>query len=117
MSFAVNHLKRFSYLNLNSIENKNPRKITKYGDVIDSYGDVEFKLRYRMTKESAIEFIKIIAPKLTFSSKRNNPVPVQIQFLITIRYYATGAFQQLVGDTFFDISQQTVSNEGPRLIT
>ena len=41
-------------------------------------------------------------------NERGNPIPAEIKLLLTLRYYATGTFQEVCGD-LCDLSQPSAS--------
>lgn len=69
--------------------------------------DVEFKKRFRFSKEVVKEIQKLLEPKLAYNDNRNNPITVLDQLLITLRYYAVGSFQ-IVGGDLIGAHQTTV---------
>jgi hypothetical protein len=52
--------------------------------------------------------VGFISQGFNHQSRRGNSVSIQKQILVTLRYYSTGSFQTVTGDTI-EISQQTVS--------
>ena len=74
----------------------------------EMYDEEQFRIRYRLTKDSFREILNIIAPAISGHNERGNPIPADIQLLLTLRYYATGTFQQACGD-LCDISQPSAS--------
>lgn len=66
----------------------------------DTYSEEEFRARFRLSKSS----FRIFVDKLQFPSNssdlRNNPIPLEIQFFIALRFFATGSFQLTDGDLF-----------------
>ncbi|PSN42418.1 hypothetical protein C0J52_11739 [Blattella germanica] len=62
------------------------------------YGDDGFKARFRFSKETVMDIIRNIGHFLLHDT-RGNPLPVALQFLITLRFLATGAFYAINADT------------------
>ncbi|XP_072023541.1 putative nuclease HARBI1 [Amphiura filiformis] len=62
------------------------------------YSDAKFKSRYRFSKGNVLRLTDLLEPNLQRPTNRSNPLlPVQ-QILVTLRYFATGSVQKLVGD-------------------
>ena len=74
----------------------------------EMFDEEQFQIRYRLTKDGFREILNIIAPAISGHNERGNPIPGDIQLLLTLRYYATGTFQQACGD-LCDISQPSAS--------
>ncbi|XP_020299384.1 putative nuclease HARBI1, partial [Pseudomyrmex gracilis] len=73
------------------------------------YSNREFKRRFRFNKESILYgILPKIEEGLANINNRGLPVPPVFQVLICLRFYATGSFQQVLGDTII-VSQPTVS--------
>ncbi len=72
------------------------------------YTDEEFIRRYRFSKDTTHRIVEIVGPNVAKVTKRNHVLPVHIQITCALQYYATGTFQQTVGDTL-RISQPTMS--------
>ena len=62
-----------------------------------------------MFKETAAYVVNIIADDLLSPLRRGVQLPPAVQFLVVLRFYATGSFQVLVGDVNL-VCQPTVSN-------
>ena len=78
-------------------------------DMVDKYNDEQFRERYRMKKSTFNELLQEISESLDKPTKRGNPVPPKVQLLVTLRYLATGTFQQVDGD-LLGLPQTTVSD-------
>ncbi|KAJ8318371.1 hypothetical protein KUTeg_003462 [Tegillarca granosa] len=68
-------------------------------DPIQQYDDIDFLERYRFTKNSVVKIFDIVKNDLTYMTARNNPVSPMVQVLAALRYYATGSFQLVTGDS------------------
>lgn len=66
---------------------------------LDLYDDYDFKIRFRFTKQNVNEILTLISNDLQMDS-RGYSVPPHLQLLLTLRFFATGAFHRLLGDTF-----------------
>jgi hypothetical protein len=73
---------------------------------LDIYDDVDLIKRYRMPRHLLLEVIDMIGPALEYPTERNHAIPVPVQVLCGIRYFAKGLFQVDDGD-FFGISQSS----------
>ena len=67
---------------------------------LDAYDDYEFLLRYRMTRQCLMDIIDIERADVMYETKSSRGTDV--------RYYATGSFQQVIGD-IMGFSQPSVS--------
>jgi hypothetical protein len=58
------------------------------------YSEIEFKRRFRFTKECAAYYIlPLVNDVLQKESRRGLPVSPMLQLLCCLRFYATGSFQ------------------------
>lgn len=71
--------------------------------LLDAYNDVEFRKIYHFSKATVARIIEIFGPYLEQMSNRNQPMPVEKQILVTLRYLATGA------EEHNDIQRSTIS--------
>lgn len=62
------------------------------------YNDEEFKNRYRLTKAVVTLLVNLIEPKIKPFTLRNRSICALEQVLLTISYFASGAFQITVAD-------------------
>ncbi|XP_063222478.1 putative nuclease HARBI1 [Bacillus rossius redtenbacheri] len=74
----------------------------------EEYDDKKFVMRYRLSKETVVRVLAQIEDNLTFNSNRNRPVSPMNQLLLSLRFYATGAFMVVCGD-LVGIHKSTVS--------
>ncbi|GBP36386.1 Putative nuclease HARBI1 [Eumeta japonica] len=72
------------------------------------FTDEEFQKRYRFDKNTVIFINEIISPDLAPVSNRKCTLSVLEQLFITLRFYATGTFQIVVGDDI-NVHKTTVS--------
>lgn len=85
-----------------------PRTFRNRNNLFEMYNDMEFKYRYRLDKETVVRISNIIGNNLESMTLRNKAVSVMDKILVTLRFYATGSFQQVLAD-HINISQPTVS--------
>ncbi|GBP01898.1 Putative nuclease HARBI1 [Eumeta japonica] len=74
----------------------------------EMFTDEEFQKRYRFDKNTVIFINEIISPDLAPVSNRKCTLSVLEQLFITLRFYATGTFQIVVGDDI-NVHKTTVS--------
>ncbi|XP_062552994.1 putative nuclease HARBI1 [Armigeres subalbatus] len=79
-------------------EEPKKRRTRERHDFFAMYDDSDFEARFRLTKEMSRELAGLLESSLDHSTARNMPVPVNIQVLLALRYYATGSFETVVGD-------------------
>ena len=89
-----------------------PRVFRDRTHPLDMYDDEEIRRRYRLTRQLIMSLHDIIGPGLEPDTNRNHAVPAILQLFTALRYYATGTFQNVVGDNS-GIHRSTVS----RIIT
>lgn len=71
------------------------------------FDEREFKIRFRLGKDIVMDILRQIGPQLEHVTQRNMAISALIQILITLRFYATGAFQLVIGD-LFNVHKSTV---------
>ncbi|KAK5646186.1 hypothetical protein RI129_004650 [Pyrocoelia pectoralis] len=85
-------------------EDLNPRKariISVKESILEQFDDINFKMRFRVSKDCATEILHLIGQhQLEPRSGRNMPIPAMTQLLLTLRYYAAGSFQICTGNIF-----------------
>lgn len=91
-----------------------PRIYRVRENLFDKYDDVDFRQRFRFSKETVMHLLEIVGPQVERRTNRSQPIPALLQLLITLRFYATGTFQKVLGD-HANISQPTVSRIVPRV--
>ena len=75
---------------------------------IDGFTDEELRARYRFGRQS-LEFIAtLLSDDLRRSTRRNHAMPPLQQVLIALRFFASGSFLQVIGDTV-GVDKSTVS--------
>ena len=63
------------------------------------YDDDEFIRRYRFSKAGVRDLCDVLRNDLQ-RDPRGNPLSVELQVEITLRFYATGSFEKVTGDLF-----------------
>nr|XP_054755268.1 putative nuclease HARBI1 [Lytechinus pictus] len=84
------------------------RGLTDHKNPFELYDDRDYKIRYRFTKHTALYLINMLEGDLSRNTDRNNPLPVVVQVMTALRFYAVGSFQIMHGDEA-SISQPSVS--------
>jgi hypothetical protein len=84
------------------------RFIRNREDPFELLDDREFKQRFRLSKMTVANLLEEIGPAIEPKTNRNKSINARLQLLITLRFYVTGAFQQLIGD-YIHINQSNVS--------
>lgn len=78
------------------------------GNDFQNLSEEKFLERYRLSKAVVSKVVEEIEVRLRYATDRNMPLSPLLQVLITLRFYATGSFQLMVGDNA-GISKATVS--------
>ena len=84
------------------------RHFRHIGFTIDGCTDGELRARYRFGKDSILYITNLLAETLRRKTNRNHPLSPLQQVLIALRFYASGSFLQVVGDTV-GVDKSTVS--------
>ena len=75
-------------------------KFRQHEIYLDEFSDEELRSRYRFGRES-IEFLtEILEKDLPRETKRNHALSPTLQILVALRFFASGSFLQIIGDTF-----------------
>lgn len=83
------------------------RRNEKKLDAFEKYNDVEFRSRFRISKDTVLYLDSVFGNTIKPLTKRNRAIQPVDQILITLRYYATGSYQRVIGD-IFKVEQPTV---------
>ncbi|XP_060556908.1 putative nuclease HARBI1 [Ruditapes philippinarum] len=75
---------------------------------LDFMDDVDLIKKYRMNRNAIYDLCEALNNDLSRPTKRSNALPVSLQVLMALRYYATGSFQSVVGDGY-SVSSMSVS--------
>lgn len=75
---------------------------------LDTYDDIDFISRYRLSKSTFQFLLDKISRNLEKETHRNYSVSGVEQFAAALRYYASGSFQIVIGDTC-GLSQPSIS--------
>lgn len=69
-------------------------------NAFEMYDDINFAMRFRFTKQSVMDLLHLFGALIEPQTFRNKSICARDQLLITLRFYATGAFYKIVGDCF-----------------
>ena len=86
-------------------------------NLLDGLSEAEVKSRYRFSRDSIQYITDTLAPDLERPTERNHPLKPQEQVLVALRFFASGSFLELVGDTVGGIPKCTVSRIVSRVST
>ena len=99
------------------IYTRRKRNFNLSDNLLDGLSEAEVKSRYRFSRDS-IQFITdTLAPHLERLTERNHALKPQEQVLVALRFFASGSFLELVGDTVGGIPKCTVSRIVSRVST
>ncbi|XP_028412469.1 putative nuclease HARBI1 [Dendronephthya gigantea] len=94
---------------LDNLQRNNGKENRNYYFNYEIYDEEQFRSRFRLTKDGFREMFDIIQIYLLIRhNERGNTIPAEIKLLLTLRYYATGTFQEACAD-LCDISQPSAS--------
>ncbi|XP_033755687.1 putative nuclease HARBI1 [Pecten maximus] len=66
---------------------------------LNSFCDREYRERYRFSFQSILFILNLIRPKLETATTRSKAISPILQLLVALRFYATGSFFRLIGDS------------------
>ncbi len=66
---------------------------------LDDLTETEFFHRYRFSKDSFRRIVDIFRMDLEHPTKRSNAISAELQLCVALRFYATGSFLEVIGDT------------------
>lgn len=97
-----------AYLLFNLHARRRPRQFTFRPQPLDDFTDEQLRSRYRFGKASLRYIENLVQNDLRRQTRRNNAIPPLYQLLMALRFYASGSFLQVIGDTF-RVDKATVS--------
>lgn len=77
-----------------------PRVFRERTEPFELYSNDEFKTRFGLSKETFLIVLHQIEENIQPLTSRNKPISAKNQLLLALRFYVTGAFQNVVGDHF-----------------
>ena len=84
------------------LNQRNIRRERVFRDVthpFDEYNDDEFYRRFRFPKLVVMEMVDELTEDIELAYRGEHTTPPSLQVCMTLRFYATNAFQQVIGDT------------------
>ena len=99
------------------IYTRRDRNFNLNGNLLDGLSEAEVKSRYRFSRDSIQYITDTLAPDLERPTERNHALKPQEQVLVALRFFASGSFLELVGDTVGGIPKCTVSRIVSRVST
>ena len=67
-------------------------------DPLQFYSEVEFKERFRLSKQTVIYVVGLIENEIRPDTEKNHALSPELQVLIALRFLATGTFHRVMGD-------------------
>ena len=75
------------------------RRFHQHKIFLDDFSDEELRSKYRFGRDS-IEFLtEILEDDLERLTKKNHALSPTLQILVALRFFASGSFLQVIGDT------------------
>ncbi|XP_018360525.1 PREDICTED: putative nuclease HARBI1 [Trachymyrmex cornetzi] len=78
--------------------NRRPNNVRRRPVHFYELDDVDFHARFRLSKERITEVLEAIEPEISHPTEPNNAISPMNQFLLTLRFYATGSHLISAGD-------------------
>ena len=83
----------------NGVNPRIDRVIRDRDNPLDYLSDETFLQRFRLNRQLFYELLDMIDDRIVHQSNRNMAVSPALQLLSALRFYASGSFEQVVGDT------------------
>ncbi|XP_061193223.1 putative nuclease HARBI1 [Saccostrea echinata] len=77
-------------------------------DPLQGWSDEELHKRYRFSRRGIAFIVELLSEDLERATKRSHALSVEQQILMALRFYASGSFLQVIGDTI-GFEKSTVS--------
>lgn len=97
-----------AFMEISTTEDRRQRTFRLRTDPFNDFTCEEFYRRYRFTKDCVRRLALLLGSNLQPKTRRNHPVSPELQLLAALRFYATGSYQLVAGDTL-GLSQPTIS--------
>ena len=78
-------------------------------DILQYYNDNELRQRYRFGRQTIAFITRLVQDERSPVTNCSHPISATKQVLITLRFLASGSFQQVTGDTVAGLDKATVS--------
>ncbi|XP_028413867.1 putative nuclease HARBI1, partial [Dendronephthya gigantea] len=77
-------------------------------NILQYYDDNELRKRYRFGRQTIVYITNLVRDEISPATNRTHAVSATHQVLITLRFLASGSFQQVTGDTLASLDKATV---------
>ena len=77
-------------------------------DALNYYNENELRQRYRFGRQSIEYITRLVEDEIAPATNRSQSVSATKQVLVTLRFLASGSFQQVTGDTVASLDKSTV---------
>lgn len=84
------------------------RHIRERFNPLEEFDDAELYSRYRFRRNDIVSIVNLLREDLEFVDRRRATTSAEMQVLIALRFYASGNFQNVLGDTVH-VHKSTVS--------
>ena len=88
-------------------QRRRPRHVRERVNPLDIYDDVDLVSRFRFRRNDIEIILRDIQDEIQHETDRNAALAPSLQLLIALRFYASGSFQNVIGDGFH-VSPSTV---------
>jgi hypothetical protein len=78
-------------------------------NMLQYYDDNELRKRYRFGRQTINYIVNLVRDEISPETNRSHAVSATNQVLITLRFLASGSFQQVTGDSLASLDKSTVS--------
>ncbi|KAI4455445.1 hypothetical protein MML48_9g00016292 [Holotrichia oblita] len=85
-----------------------PRQLYVRQNHFDNYDEANFERRFRLQRNTVLQFLQLIEHQLEYAMDMNNSVSPMNQLLVCLRFYSTGGHLQAIAD-FAGMHVSTVS--------
>lgn len=94
----MSSMSSLSSLSSHSDEEVNTRNIPERKDLWNEYEDDEFRARFRFNKACVQLILSRVGHLIEPETRRSKSIDARTQILVALRFYATGSFQEVLGD-------------------
>ncbi|GFO47177.1 low quality protein: putative nuclease harbi1 [Plakobranchus ocellatus] len=87
---------------------RRPRIMRDRSNPLDFMNDVDLHCKFRFVRADILSIIALIHDVINYENQRGLALSSSLQVLIALRFYATGGFQDVIGE-LVGVTQVTVS--------
>ncbi|KYQ49272.1 Putative nuclease HARBI1 [Trachymyrmex zeteki] len=98
MNDIINYIFFDEFAGYNLEKRRRPRKIKPRINYLELFDDVDFRSRFRISKNHFMILFEKIEDEIRPKTDCNDAIPPITQLLVALRFYATGSFLQTIGD-------------------